>query len=95
MSSIDYNPFDYDIDIRAHDVWRRMRDEAPLYHNDEHNFWALTRYDDVLTGLLDVETYSSRYATSLDLMGDEGWTARAISHAGTQGVGSEGPRGRR
>ena len=74
MSSIDYNPFDYDIDIRAHEVWRQMRDEAPLYHNEEHNFWALTRYDDVLAGLLDVETYSSRYATSLDLMGDEEWT---------------------
>ena len=75
MSSIDYNPFDYDIDIRAHDVWRRMRDEAPLYRNDEHNFWALTRYDDVLAGLLDAETYSSRYATTLDMMGDEEWAA--------------------
>ena len=75
MSSIDYNPFDYDIDIRAHDVWRRMRNEAPLYRNDEHNFWALTRYDDVLEGLLDVDTYSSRFATTLDLMTDEEWSA--------------------
>lgn len=73
MSSIDYNPFDYDIDIRAHEVWRQMRDEAPLYHNDEHNFWALTRYDDVLAGLLDVETYSSRYATALTSASARRW----------------------
>ncbi len=72
-TAINYNPFDYDIDLRAHDVWRRMRDEAPLYRNDEHDFWALTRYDDVLNGLLDVETYSSRYATTLDLMGPDEW----------------------
>jgi len=45
MTDLYYDPFDYDIDIRAHDVWRRMRNEAPLYHNDTHDFYALTRYD--------------------------------------------------
>ncbi|MGI9603456.1 MAG: cytochrome P450, partial [Acidimicrobiales bacterium] len=71
MSDLYYDPFDTDVDVRAHDVWRRLRDEAPVYRNDEHDFWALTRYDDVLTGLLDVDTYLSRYGTTLDLMGPE------------------------
>lgn len=66
-----YDPFDFDVDVRAHDVWRRMRDEAPLYRNDTHDFFALTRYDDVLECLLDTETYVSRFGTTLDMMSDE------------------------
>jgi cytochrome P450 len=57
--------------VRAHDVWRRMRDETPLYRNDTHDFFALTRYDDVLECLLDTDTYVSRFGTTLDLMGDD------------------------
>ncbi|MDW3220077.1 MAG: cytochrome P450 [Acidimicrobiales bacterium] len=66
-----YDPFDFDVDRRAHDVWRRMRDEAPLYRNEKHDFYALTRYDDVLTCLLDADTYVSRFGTTLDLMSDQ------------------------
>ena len=66
-----YDPFDFDVDVRAHDVWRRMRDEAPLYRNDKHDFYALTRYDDVLAGLLDPETFASRFGTTLDMMGED------------------------
>ena len=66
-----YDPFDFDIDVRAHDVWRRMRDEAPLYRNDAKNFFALTRYDDVLECLLDTDTYVSRFGTTLDMMSDD------------------------
>ena len=66
-----YDPFDFDVDVRAHEVWRRMRDEAPLYRNDAHDFYALTRYDDVLACLLDTDTYVSRFGTTLDLMGPD------------------------
>ena len=71
VNAVYYDPFDHDVDRRAHDVWRRLRDEAPVYRNDEHDFWALSRYDDVLAGLLDVDTYVSRYGTTLDLMSDD------------------------
>ncbi|MDH3705492.1 MAG: cytochrome P450 [Acidimicrobiia bacterium] len=71
MTDVYYDPFDTDIDRDAVAVWRRLRDEAPLYRNDEHDFWALSRYDDVLAGLLDVDTYLSGYGTTLDLMSDE------------------------
>lgn len=66
-----YDPFDFDVDVRAHDVWRRMRDEVPLYRNDAKNFFALTRYDDVLECLLDTDTYVSRFGTTLDMMSDD------------------------
>jgi cytochrome P450 len=67
-TDINYNPIDYEIDAGAHAVWRRMRDEAPLYRNDEYNFWALSRYDDVLPAMLDTATYSSASGTIIEML---------------------------
>jgi cytochrome P450 len=64
-----YDPYDYEIDANAHAVWKRLRDEAPLYRNDRHDFWALSRFHDVLEASVDVETFSSAEGTVLDLIG--------------------------
>jgi cytochrome P450 len=66
-----YDPYDYEIDADPHPVWRRMRDEAPLYRNDKHDFYALSRFEDVLAASVDHETYSSARGTVLDLMTGE------------------------
>ena len=71
MSELYYDPYDAEIDADPHPVWRRMRDEAPLYRNDRHDFWALSRFDDVLEASIDVATYSSSRGTVLDMMGKE------------------------
>ena len=42
-----YDPYDFEIDADPYPVWRRMRDEAPLYYNERHDFYALSRFDDV------------------------------------------------
>ncbi len=63
-----YDPFDYEIDANVHTVWRRLRDEAPVYRNDKYDFWALSRYDDVLEAILDTERFSSAHGTTLDMM---------------------------
>jgi cytochrome P450 len=67
-SGLYYDPFDYDVDVQAQSIWRRMRDEAPVYRNDKHDFYALSRYDDVLAATVDTQTFSSTHATSLELM---------------------------
>jgi cytochrome P450 len=54
-----YDPYDAGIDADPHPVWKRLRDEAPAYYNERHDFWAVSRYDDVLNALLDWETFSS------------------------------------
>jgi cytochrome P450 len=64
-----YDPYDYEIDANAHAVWKRLRDEAPLYRNERHDFWALSRFQDVLEASVDVETFSSAEGTVLDLIG--------------------------
>ena len=42
-----YDPYDFEIDADPYPVWKRLRDEAPLYYNEKHDFYALSRFDDV------------------------------------------------
>ncbi len=68
VSDVYYDPYDEVIDADPYPVWKRLRDEAPVYHNERHDFWALSRYDDVLTGLLDWETFSSARGIMLEMI---------------------------
>jgi cytochrome P450 len=63
-----YDPYDTAIDADPHPVWRRLRDEAPLYYNERHDFYALSRFDDVLAASADWHRYSSARGTVLELM---------------------------
>lgn len=49
-----------------YDLYRRMRDEAPVLHNPDIGFYALSRWDDVVAAARDWETYSSAYGIELD-----------------------------
>lgn len=40
-------------------IYRRLRDEAPLYYAPSADIWALTRFDDVQPASKDWETFSS------------------------------------
>lgn len=71
MSELEYDPYSYEIDDDPYPLYRRMRDEAPLYRNDRLDFWALTRFDDCHAAFLDWQSYSSAQGTVLELMGDE------------------------
>jgi cytochrome P450 len=63
-----YDPYDTAIDRDPYAVWKRLRDEAPCYHNDRYGFYALSRHDDVLAASLDWQTYSSARGTVLEMI---------------------------
>jgi cytochrome P450 len=67
-TQLDYDPYDRVIDADPHPVWKRLRDEAPLYHNDRYDFYALSRFDDVLAASTDWRTYSSARGTVLEMI---------------------------
>ncbi len=67
-SDVYYDPYDVEIDADPYPVFRRLRDEAPLYHNDKYDFYALSRFDDVERGLVDRETYISGRGAILELI---------------------------
>ncbi len=65
-SDLVLDPYDYDFHDDPYPYYRRLRDEAPLYHNDELNFWALSRHHDVSQGFRNSTTLSNLYGVSLD-----------------------------
>ncbi|KPM50942.1 cytochrome P450 [Frankia sp. R43] len=66
-----WDPFDKDIDVDPYPVWRRLRDEEPLYHNEKFGFYALSRHADVERAHRSPKLYSSAYGTLLEIMGPE------------------------
>jgi cytochrome P450 len=67
-TAVYYDPFDFDIDDDPYPIWKRLRDEAPLYHNEKYNFYALSRYEDVSRELTNWEAYRSGRGTTMDII---------------------------
>jgi cytochrome P450 len=67
-SELYYDPYDFDIDTDPYPIWRRLREERPLYYNERYDFFALSRFDDVERGLVDWRTYSSAKGTLIELI---------------------------
>ncbi|WP_063041721.1 cytochrome P450 [Nocardia pseudovaccinii] len=71
MTSASLEPFTFDpYDYRFHEdpypTYARLRADAPLYHNPELDFWALSRHADVVAGFRDNVRLSSANGVSLD-----------------------------
>jgi cytochrome P450 len=67
-SDVYYDPYDVDIDRDPYPVFRRLRDEAPLYYNEPHDFYAVSRYEDVERALVDRDTFISGRGGILELI---------------------------
>jgi cytochrome P450 len=63
---VGFNPYSHAFHDDPFSFYRELRDEAPCYFNDELQFYALSRYDDVLAALHDPDTYCSRYGIALE-----------------------------
>ncbi len=61
-----YDPYAYEIHENPYPTYARMRDEAPVYRNDERNFWALSRHSDVMAAFRDSERFSNAQGVSID-----------------------------
>jgi cytochrome P450 len=67
-SDVYYDPYDFEIDADPYPIWKRLRDERPLYYNDRYDFYALSRFEDVERCLVDWRRYSSSKGTVLELI---------------------------
>ncbi|MFC5753891.1 cytochrome P450 [Actinomadura rugatobispora] len=63
-----YDPYDPGINADPYPVFRRLRDESPLYYNEPHDFYAVARYEDVERGVTDHETCISGRGAILELI---------------------------
>lgn len=64
---MELNPFSWDFHADPYPTYRWLRDHAPVYRNEALNFWALSRWDDVLAASLAHDVYSSAQGTVLEM----------------------------
>jgi cytochrome P450 len=63
-----YDPWDVDLNTDPYPMFKRLRDNAPLYYNAEHDFYALSRFDDVNRALVDHQTFSSAKGVVIEIL---------------------------
>jgi cytochrome P450 len=63
-----YDPYDWEIDTDPYPVWKRLRDEAPLYHNERYDFFALSRFADVEKASVAWRTFISGKGSVIELI---------------------------
>jgi cytochrome P450 len=76
-AEVELDPYSEAFFQDPHPIYRRLRDEAPVYFNPTYGFWALSRYEDVRPAMGDFETYSSAYGVTLDMVLDPEQRGRA------------------
>lgn len=67
-SDVRYDPYDVELNADPYPMFKALREEAPLYYNEEHDFYALSRHEDVTEALRDFKTYSSARGAILELI---------------------------
>jgi cytochrome P450 len=67
-ATVYWDPYHPGISANPYAIYRRLRDEAPLYYNKEHDFYAVSRFSDVDSCLLDHRTFSSARSDILEFI---------------------------
>lgn len=71
---LDFDHYDYALQDDPYPTYARLRSEAPLYHNDEHDFWVMSRHEDINRAFRTDGVYSNRMGVSLD---ESAWNENA------------------
>lgn len=67
-SELYYDPYDVALNTDPFAMFRRLREEAPLYYNAPHDFYALSRFDDVSAALVNHDVFSSARGAILEII---------------------------
>ncbi len=65
-SPLTYSPYAYEIHEDPYPVYARLRAEAPVYRNEELDFFALSRHEDVLGAFRNLDGFSNASGVSLE-----------------------------
>ena len=71
VAAIEYDPFDLETAIDPYPLYGRLRDEAPLYHNERLGFYALSRFEDVERALVNRQVFINGHGSTLSLLASD------------------------
>ena len=69
---LEFDPYSDVFFNDPYEVYRRLRDEAPVYRNDHYGFYALSRYEDVAAAHRDWRTFTSTQGITIDMLTEPG-----------------------
>jgi len=61
-----FDPYSREYVENPFPMYARLRDEAPVYWNEEHKFWAISRYEDVYKAHRDAKTFCSSGGVTIE-----------------------------
>ncbi len=63
-----WDPYSTSLSLDPYPAYKRLREEAPLYYNEKHDFYAASLFADCEVGLKDAETFISGRGGMLELI---------------------------
>ena len=68
QTAVEFDPMSDEYFNDPSEVYRRLRDEAPVYFNERYGFYALSRFEDVAAAHRDWQGFSSSYGVDLSTL---------------------------
>lgn len=62
----EFDPYSHAIHDDPYPHYKNLRDNDPVYFNEQHGFWLLTKYDDVFAAFRDFKTFSNSKGVALE-----------------------------
>ena len=59
--TVEFDPFSRDFFDDPYDTYADLRDHAPCYYSEQYDFYALSRFDDVVAAHRDYQTFTSTH----------------------------------
>jgi cytochrome P450 len=66
--AVHWDPYDPRYFANPYPTFRRLREEAPVYYNEQYDFYAVSRYEDVERGLANRDTFISGRGAVLEFI---------------------------
>lgn len=67
MTDAEFDPYSYEVHDNPYPYYRALREQKPVYHNDQYGFYLLTKWEDVRNALRDFRSFTSDEGVSLDV----------------------------
>jgi cytochrome P450 len=78
IAQVEFDPFSAEYFDDPSEVYRRLRDEAPVYFNPTYGFYALSRFADVLSAHRDWHGFSSAHGVDLSSLSQDAEIIKAL-----------------
>ena len=79
-----FSPVSQEYFDNPYEIYKRMRDEAPIYYDEDEDFYALTRHEDVAAAFKDHDSFSSARGCDLGMVRDRASRRRSRSSSWTR-----------